>query len=130
MAMTDYEAEPRQSSGNLLWFWIPLFLILILGSVFSVAAYQQNDLTVVESIAAGFAGVGALIVGLFAGVIGLFLGLIGALIGIVAAGGALVFTAFLIGSPIIAIILFILLMRRPKECPDACACVEPTHHEA
>ena len=52
----------------------------------SVGAYAYNDvdLTVMESLAAGFGGLAALIVGLFAAAIGIIVGLIGALIGLVA----------------------------------------------
>lgn len=123
MTSTAYEIEEnnRRSSRG-LWFWIPVMGFLILGGVFSFFAYQQNDVTIYEAVAAGYAGVGALVVGLFAGLVGLVIGLagavIGTVIGIVATGGALVVTAFLVGSPIIAIILFVMLMRRDKSCPD------------
>jgi len=118
MTTATHELEESRSGGAGFWFWIPFMIILVTGGAFSVLAYQQNDLTILEAIAAGYAGVGALIVGLFAGFIGLVIGLVGALIGIVAAGGALALTAFLVGSPIIAIVLFVLLMRRDKGCPD------------
>ncbi len=87
----------------------------------SIGAYVYNDvdLTVMESLAAGFGGLAALIVGLFAATIGIIVGLFGALIGLVAAGGAVAMTLFIIGSPLIAIILLVLLLRRPKSnCPD------------
>ena len=119
MTTAAYEMEERRSGGGgALWFWIPLMLVLIGGAALSGVAYLEGDLTILEAIAAGYAGVGALIIGLFAGLIGLVVGLIGAVIGVVAAGGALALTAFLIGSPIIAIVLFVLLMRRDKGCPD------------
>ena len=118
MTTAAYEVEERRGRGGALWFWIPFFLILVTGGVFSVVVYQEGGVSILEALAAGYAGVGALIVGLFAGLIGLVVGLIGALIGVVAAGGALALTAFLVGSPIIAIVLFVLLMRRDKGCPD------------
>ena len=124
MTSTNYDIEAGGSSrgGGALWLWIPILLILITGGVFSFVAYGHEDLTVLEAITAGFAGVGALIIGVFAGFIGLVVGLAGALIGIVAAGGALALTLFLVGSPIIAIVLFALLMRRgnSNNCPDVC----------
>ena len=83
--------------------------------------YGDTQLSIVESIAAGFGGLAAIIIGLFAAAFGVIVGLFGALIGLVAAGGALAMTLFIVGSPIIAIILFVLLMRRPKGCPDQSA---------
>ena len=77
---------------------------------------------IVESIAAGFGGLAGIIIGLFAALFGVILGLIGALIGVVAAGGAVAMTLFIIGSPILAIILLFLLMRKSKsDCPDPAA---------
>ncbi len=121
MATTDYQLEGRARSGGGVWFAFILIVILLAGGVLSFLAYQQNDLSMVEAIAAGFAGVGALFIGLITAAVGLVLGLIGAVIGIIATGGALALTAFLVGSPIIAIILFVLLMRRDKGCPDPSA---------
>ncbi|MEL7492188.1 MAG: hypothetical protein AAGJ73_15875 [Pseudomonadota bacterium] len=121
MATTDYQLDGRTRSGGGVWFAFVLVVILLAGGVLSFLAYQQNDLSMVEAIAAGFAGVGALFIGLITAAVGLVLGLIGAVIGIIATGGALALTAFLVGSPIIAIILFVLLMRRDKGCPDPSA---------
>jgi len=118
MTNSDYDLESGKGSSTGVWLGLAMMLVLVAGSAFSVLAYQQNDVSLFEAVAAGFAGVGAVIVGLFAGAVGLFLGLVGAVIGIVAAGGALAVTAFLVGSPVIAIILFVLLMRRDKGCPD------------
>lgn len=129
MATADFNTEPRRRAGGAIWFWALLLLILFAGGAFSVFAYQHEpSLTIGEAIGVGFGAFGAVVLGLFAAAIGVVVGLVGALIGVVAAGGALAMTAFLIGSPIIAIILFILLMRRPKqqcvnECPD------PSAHE-
>ncbi len=81
--------------------------------------YADTQLTIVEAIAAGFGALAGILVGLIGAVVGIVLGLLGALIGLVAAGGAVAVTLFIIGSPIIAIILLVLLMRRPKaDCPN------------
>lgn len=119
MTTTDY-GDAGRSGGGAAWFYIPIVLVLILGGALSVVAYMAGEpqLTVVESIAAGFGGLAGIIVGLIAAAIGVAIGLIGALLGVIAAGGAVAMTLFIIGSPIIAIILFVLLMRRPKACPD------------
>jgi hypothetical protein len=83
-------------------FWLPVLIILCGGAALSVAAYLQpdNNLTVIESVGAGFVGVAALVVGLFAAFFGLVIG-----------GGAAAFALFLVASPAIALILLILLMR-------------------
>jgi len=70
-------------------------------------------------MAAGFGGLAGIIIGLIAAIFGLIVGLVGALIGLAAAGGAVAVTLFIVASPIIALILIFLLMRRPKaDCPD------------
>ena len=115
----DYTETRR--SGGLAWLYAPVILILFLGGALSVGAYLYGDpqLTIVESIAAGFGGLAGIIIGLFAALFGVILGLIGALIGVVAAGGAVAMTLFIIGSPILAIVLLFLLMRKSKsDCPD------------
>lgn len=126
MEVSDTEVR---RSGGASWFFITLALILFLGGALAFGAYVYGDPqpTVIEAIVAGFAGVMALIIGLVGAVIGVTVGLVGALLGIVAAGGAVAFTLFIIGSPIIAVILFVLLMRRRKECPEACP--DPSAHE-
>ena len=110
--MSSSDIEPRRSGSG--WFFILIAVLLFVGGALSVAAYvyAEPELTIIESVAAGFAGLAALIIGLIA-----------ALVGIVTAGGAIAMTLFIIGSPIIAIILFVLLLRRPKACPD------PSVHE-
>ncbi len=126
MATSDYHDTGRSGGGGAAWLYVPVILILFLGGVLSVGAFFYSDpqLTMIESMAAGFGGLAAIIVGLFAAAIGLIVGLLGALIGIVAAGGAVAMTLFIVASPIIAIILIVLLMRRPKpDCPD------PAMHE-
>lgn len=122
MATSEYETT-RSGGGS--WFFITLALLLFLGGALSVGAYifGHQELTILESIIAGFGGLAGLIVGLIGAAIGIIVGLFGALLGIVAAGGAVALTLFIVGSPIIAIILFVLLMRRGKNCPD------PTAHE-
>lgn len=121
MATTNYREPARSSAG---WLYAPVILILFLGGALSVGAYFYGDpqLTVAESIAAGFGALAGIIVGLIGAIFGVVVGLMGALIGLVAAGGAVAMTLFIIGSPIIAIILLVLLMRRPKSnCPDPAA---------
>ena len=119
MATTDYERR----GGGAAWFYIPIVLILLLGGALSIVAFTASDpqLTILESLAAGFGGLAAVIVGIFAAAFGVIIGLIGAAIGLIAAGGAVAMTLFIVGSPIIAIILIVLLMRRPKSCPDPSA---------
>lgn len=115
-----YEGDVRRSP-SLAWLYMPIVLIIFLGGALSVAAYNfsDTDLTVAESIAAGFGGLAGIILGLIGAAIGIVVGLIGALVGIVAAGGAVAMTLFIIASPILALVLLALLMRRPKNaCPD------------
>lgn len=125
MSSMDVESyEERSSGGGLAWFWVPVVLILFVGGALSVAAYfHESNLSIAEAIVAGFGGVAALIIGLFTAAFGVIVALIGALVGLVAAGGAVAMTLFIIGSPIIALILLFLLLRKPKcnECPDPSA---------
>ncbi len=117
MASTEY--EERRGGGGLIL--TTLVILIFLGAALSVAAYifGEPDLTIVESIGAGFGGLAGIIIGLFGAIVGVVLGLFGALIGLVAAGGAVALTLFIIGSPIIAIVLLVLLMRsRGSDCPD------------
>ena len=122
--MTNYEVDyaGERRSGGLMWLYLPVVLILFLGGALSVAAYNFNeaDLTVAESIAAGFGGLAGLILGLIGAAIGIVVGLVGALIGIIAAGGAVAMTLFIVASPVIALVLIFLMARRPKTqgCPD------------
>jgi len=117
MATSDY--EERRGGGGVI---LATFAILIfLGAALSAAAYifAEQDLTIVESIGAGFGGLAGVIIGLFGAIVGVVLGLFGALFGVAAAGGAVALTLFIVGSPIIAIILLVLLMRsRKSDCPD------------
>lgn len=117
--MTTENIQSRGGSGGL--FFVTLAILLFVGSVLSAAAYffADNDLSILEAIGAGFGGVAAIIIGLIAAVFGIVLGLFGALTGILAAGGAVALTLFIVGSPIIAIVLIVLLMRsRKSDCPD------------
>ena len=118
MTTTDYGVERR--GGGAAWIYVPIILILFLGGAMSVAAFfgTEHELTLLESIAAGYGALAGIIVALFAAALGVIAGLIGALLGLVAAGGAVAMALFIVGSPIIAIILLVLLLRRPKECPD------------
>ncbi|MCK5748255.1 MAG: hypothetical protein KAH44_18705 [Oricola sp.] len=119
MTTSDYR-EPARSAG-VGWIMAPIILILFLGAALSVGAYfySEPQLTIAESMAAGFGGLAGIIIGLIAAIFGLIVGLVGALIGLAAAGGAVAVTLFIVASPIIALILIFLLMRRPKaDCPD------------
>lgn len=116
--MTNTDYEERKGGGLLLTV---LAILVFLGAALSVAAFifGEPQLSIVESIAAGFGGLAGIIIGLFGAIIGVVLGLFGAVVGLVAAGGAVAFTLFIIGSPIIAIILIVMLMRsRGGGCPD------------
>ncbi len=118
MASTDYEERKNGGGGLIL---ATLVILIFLGAALSVAAYifGEPDLTIVESIGAGFGGLAGIIIGIFGAIVGVVLGLFGALIGLVAAGGAVALTLFIVGSPIIAIILLVLLLRsRSSDCPD------------
>lgn len=122
MTTTDVDAYgERRKGGGLFWFWLPILLILIAGGALAATALShQPDLTVFEALGVGFGAIAAIIVGIFAAAFGIIVGLFGALIGVVTAGGALAVTAFLLLSPIIAIVLLVMLMRRKPaaECPD------------
>ncbi|NOX83990.1 MAG: hypothetical protein GXP06_13605 [Alphaproteobacteria bacterium] len=122
MATSDYH-ETRRGGGA--WFYVPVVLILFLGGALTLGAYFYADtqLTIMEALAVGFGGLAAIIFGMIVAVAGLVIGLLGALIGLVAAGGAIAMTLFIIASPIIAILLIVMLMRRSKSCPD------PAMHE-
>lgn len=123
MANHDINLQGERRSRSLAWLYMPIFLIIFLGGALSIAAYNFNetDLTMAESVAAGFGGLAALIVALIAAAISIVVGLAGALIGLVAAGGALAVTLFIVASPIIAIVLMALLWRRSRTSahPDA-----------
>ena len=122
MASADYYETKR--SGGAVWILAPVVLILFLGAAMSVGAYFYGEpqLTIAESIAAGFGALAAIIISLIAAVLSIIVAAFGALVALVAAGGAVAVTLFVIGSPIIALILIVLLMRRPKSgCPDPSA---------
>ena len=126
--MEASNAEPNAGAGRAggaAWFCITLALIVVVGGALAAGAYlyAEPQLTVPEALAAGFGGLAALIVGLAGAAIGVVLGLVGALLGVAAAGGAVAVTLFIIASPIIAAILFVLLLRRGRSCPD------PSAHE-
>lgn len=123
MTSVDYHMDTGRRGTSSVWAGIVFALVLLSGAALSILAFQQNDISIVEAIAVGFAGVGGIIIGLIATIFGLIVSLIGAAIAVVATGGALALTAFIIGSPIIALILFALLMRKDKSCPD------PSVHE-
>ena len=115
MAVEDFDSRKKSSAA---WLYVPIVLILFVGGALSVAAYHyEPGLTIAEALVAGFGGLAAMIVGLFAALFGVVLGLVGALFGLAVGGGAIILTLFIVASPVLAIILFILLMRRPKTCP-------------
>lgn len=121
MTTSDYAVESRKRGGAGSLLLITFALLIFAGAALSVGAYiyADHDLTVLEAVGAGYGIVGGVIVGLFGAIIGLVAGLFGALLGVAAAGGAVALTLFIVGSPIIAIILFVLLMRgRKSDCPD------------
>ena len=123
--MSGYEVAPRRSGGA-IWFWLPIILILVLGAGFSAAVFVQHpSMSPVEALAAGFGGLAALIVGLFAAAVGVIIGVAGAALGLVAAGGAVAFTFFLLASPILAIVFFVLFMRQRR---SGRAAMEPGAH--
>lgn len=121
--MAYENTSEERSGGGAAWLYVPIVLILFVGGAMSVGAYYfEPGLSILESLAAGFAAVAGLIIGLFAGAVGVLLGLLGAAFGIVVAGGAVATTLFVLGSPIIAIVLIVLLMRRRGgDCPDPSA---------
>lgn len=105
MSGSNVERGERRGGGA-IWFWAPVLIILFVGAAFSVGAYFHSDadLSVVESIAAGYVGVAGLIIGLF-----------GAFFGLVAAGGAVAFALFIVASPALTIILLIILLTRNRK---------------
>ncbi len=122
MTTSDYNEPSR--GGGASWILAPVVLILFLGAALSVGVYFYSDtqLTVAEAMAAGFGGLAGLIIGLVVAAFSIVIALVGALIGVVAAGGAVAMTVFIIASPVIALILLFLLMRRSKSsCPDPAA---------
>ena len=122
MTTTDYHDGSK--SGGMAWVAAPVILILFLGAALSVGAYFQTDpqLTIAESLFAGYGALAGLIVALIVAAVGVIVAVFTALMGLVAAGGAVAVTLFVIGSPIIALILLFLLMRRSKaDCPDPAA---------
>lgn len=116
MSDTSGVAYEKKSSAG-LWIFLPIVLFLLVGAGLSFAAYvyAEPDLTALESMGAGFGGLAGIIVALFASLFGIILGLIGAVIGLVTAAGAVAVTIFFVGSPLIAIVLFYLLLRERRE---------------
>ncbi|MBI1394174.1 MAG: hypothetical protein GC152_15700 [Alphaproteobacteria bacterium] len=112
---TDVVYERKSSAG--FWVFLPIILFLLVGAGLSFAAYvyAEPELTALESMGAGFGGLAGVIVGLFAALFGIIVALVGAVIGLITAAGAIAVTIFFIGSPLIAIILFVLLMRERGE---------------
>ncbi|MEZ5894615.1 MAG: hypothetical protein R3C58_15890 [Parvularculaceae bacterium] len=121
MSASDYRVPAR--SGGAAWIYAPVVLVMFLGAALSVAAYFYSDqpLTIAESIAAGFGGVAGIILGLLGALFGVVVGLLGGLFGLAVGGGAIALTMFILASPVIAIVLIFLLMRKNKTCPDPAA---------
>ncbi|WP_425409578.1 hypothetical protein [Hyphococcus sp.] len=121
MTTTEYTQSTRSGAA---WLYLPIVLILFLGGALSIGAYfySEPQLTAAEALVAGFGGLAGIIIGLIVAAFGIVVGLFGALIGLVAAGGAVAMTLFIVASPIIAIVLIAMLMRRSKSnCPDPAA---------
>ncbi len=129
--MTSQDFEQIHQDGRsrgAAWLYMPIILILLLGVGLSIAAHQYSDveLSVAESVAAGFGGLVALILGLVAAAIGVIGSLFAALLAIIAAGGAVAVTIFILVSPVVALVLIAVLMRRRRnDCPDPG--VHPNH---
>ncbi len=116
--MADSSEELYETkSGGWMWLFLPVILFIVVGFGLSIGAYAfaEQDLTALESLAAGFGGLAGVIVALFATLIGLVLALFSTVIGLVIAAGSIAVTLFFVASPLIAIILFILLLRERKE---------------
>ena len=119
MSAESYELNTHR--GNSLMTILSVLAVLLIVSAGSLAilAFNHNpDISIVEAISLGFVGVGGIIAAAFAAIIGIIVGLLGAIFGIAIGGGALAVTLFVLASPVIALVLFALLMRRGRDCPD------------
>ena len=116
MANAPYETYEEKKSGG-LWFFLPVLIFLLVGAGLSIAAYvyAEPELTAAESIGAGFGGLAGIIIGLFGAIIGLIFALFATILGLIFAAGSIAFAIFLVASPLIAVILFILLIRERKD---------------
>ena len=106
----------RRRGGGPNWLWLVVVVFLLVGAALSIAAYAfgEPDLTALESLGAGFGGLAGIILGLIAALIGTVISLIGAVFGLIIAAGTIAVTIFFIASPVVAIILFFLLMREKR----------------
>jgi len=115
MTTSDYETVKRGGAG----LYVPIVLILFVGGALSIAAYAyEPGLTIAQSLVAGFGGLAGIIIGLIGALFGVVIALVGAVFGLAVGGGAVALTLFIIASPVIAIILLVMMMRRSKACPN------------
>lgn len=120
MSAENYELESHRGGSRLMTILsvVTVLYVVSAGSLAILAFNQNPDISIVEAIGMGFVGVGGIIVAGFAAIIGIVIGLIGAVFGIAVGGGAIAVTLFVLASPVIALVLFALLMRRGRDCPD------------
>ena len=119
MTTETYELGARRGSSLVTVLSVLTVLILVAaGSLAFLAFTHDPGISIVEAIGVGFVGVGGIIVAIFATIIGVLIGLVGAVFGIAVGGGAIAITLFVLASPVIALVLFAVLMRRGKDCPD------------
>lgn len=119
MATKHGEFEHQRGSGFLATTYVLATLFVMASASLAVLAFNQNPgISIIGAIETGFTATGGLIIALFAGLFSVAFGLVAALFGIAVGGGAIAITLFIIASPIIAILLFVLLARQAKRCPD------------
>jgi len=119
MATENLELASRRGSGIGVILSVIAVLFVVAGISLALLAFNQNPgISIVEAIGTGFAATGGIVVAIFAALISVVVGLIAAVFGIAVGGGAIAITLFVLASPIIAIILFAVLMRRGRDCPD------------
>ena len=107
-----YDASAPARTNSYWWLWLPFIAIIVTGFGFAWLIWSQNDVTIMEAVADGFLAVGGLIIGLLAGIFGLGVGLLATVFALITAGGALAITGFVLASPVIALVLLWMLMRR------------------
>ena len=120
MSTESYELAGRKGNGPWIAFATVMALLLVAALSFTIVILvHEPGLTIPEALAGGFGGVGGLVIGLIAAVLSLIAGLIATVFGLAVGGGALALTLFLLASPVIALVLiWILMRRRSVECPD------------
>lgn len=119
MSVESYELNTHRGSSLMTILSVLTLLFIVSAGSLAILAFNHNPgISIVEAIGMGFVGVGGVIAAAFAAVIGIIIGLLGAIFGIAIGGGAIAITLFVLASPVIALILFALLMRRGRACPD------------